>query len=66
AYGLAQRRRLLGRVHDSVARSARECFLLNCAENDRTYAPVVNQDLLHQMQHDAQSNIGDVSNSGVA
>src|ERR1700682_4114959 len=41
AYGLAQRRRLLGRVHDSVARSARECFLLNCAENDRAYASIL-------------------------
>ena len=41
AYGLAQRRRLLGRVRDSVARSARECFFLNCAENDRAYLPPV-------------------------
>lgn len=41
AYGLAQRRRLLGRIHDSVARSARECFLLNCAENDRAYASIL-------------------------
>jgi hypothetical protein len=41
AYGLAQRRRLLGRVRDSVARSARECFLLNCAENDRAYASIL-------------------------
>jgi len=41
AYGLAQRRRLLGRAHDSVARSARECFLLNCAENDRAYASIL-------------------------
>jgi hypothetical protein len=41
AYGLAQRRRLLGRVHESVARSARECFLLNCAENDRAYASIL-------------------------
>jgi len=24
-----------------VARSARECFLLNCAENDRAYASIL-------------------------
>ena len=41
AYGLAQRRRLLARGHDAVARSARECFLLNCAENDRAYASIL-------------------------
>ena len=41
AYGLAQRRRLLARGRDSVARSARECFLLNCAENDRAYASIL-------------------------
>jgi hypothetical protein len=42
AYALAQRRRLLandGRV--TVGRSARECFLLNCAHNDRTYAQIL-------------------------
>ena len=26
---------------DSVARSARECFLLNSAENDRAYASIL-------------------------
>lgn len=41
AYGLAQRRRLLGRARNLVARSARECFLLNCAENDRAYASIL-------------------------
>jgi len=41
AYGLAQRRRLLARGHDQVARSARECFLVNCAENDRAYESVL-------------------------
>ena len=37
AYALAQRRRLLAPAGCTVARSARECFLLNCAENDRRY-----------------------------
>jgi hypothetical protein len=41
AYGLAQRRRLLARSRDLVVRSARECFLLNCAENDRAYASIL-------------------------
>ena len=41
AYGLAQRRRLLTPGSDLVARSARECFLLNCAENDRAYASIL-------------------------
>jgi hypothetical protein len=41
AYGLAQRRRLLARGRARVARSARECFLINCAENDRAYASVL-------------------------
>jgi Domain of unknown function (DUF4417) len=37
AYALAQRRRLIGQQH-VVARSARECFLINCERNDRSYA----------------------------
>ena len=37
AYSLAQRRRLLDATLPSVARSARECFLLNCAHNDLVY-----------------------------
>jgi hypothetical protein len=41
AYGLAQRRRLLVRGHDAIARSARECFLRNCTENDRRYASIL-------------------------
>lgn len=57
AYALAQRRRLLLAPPDGVARSARECFLLNCAENDRRYAGILNQAELHQMQHDAGPNI---------
>ena len=42
AYALAQRRKLLDRRRHA-ARSARECFLLNCAHNDHAYAvlPVV-------------------------
>ena len=43
AYGLAQRRRLLARGRDQVARSARECFLINCAENDRAYASILHE-----------------------
>jgi hypothetical protein len=42
AYALAQRRRLLAGAAAGVARSARECFLLNCAHNDRTYTRVLN------------------------
>jgi len=39
AYALAQRRRLLDRsITRSTARSARQCFLENCAFADRTYA----------------------------
>jgi len=49
-----------------VARSARDCFLLNCAENDRRYAEILKQAELHQMQGDADSNTGDLANSGVA
>ncbi len=41
AYALAQRRRLLGRGTTSIARSARDCFLLNCAHNDRMYAEIL-------------------------
>ena len=40
AYALAQRRRLIGQPHH-VARSARECFLLNCAHNDHAYAELL-------------------------
>jgi hypothetical protein len=43
AYGLAQRRRLVETRLEPVARSARECFLLNCAANDRIYAQALNQ-----------------------
>lgn len=38
AYSLAQRRRLLAGGLRRVARSARECFLLNVACNDAAYA----------------------------
>jgi len=62
AYALAQRRRLLGSARP-VARSARDCFLHNCAVNDREYARILKGDLLHQMQHDADPNIGYPSNS---
>ncbi len=41
AYALAQRRRLLGSHDGSIARSARECFLHNCADNDRIYAEIL-------------------------
>jgi len=51
AYSLAQRRRLLARSARAAARSARECFLLNSAHNDRVYASLLNQAELHQMQH---------------
>jgi hypothetical protein len=37
AYALAQRRRLLDRDAPPSGRSARECFLRNCAWNDRVY-----------------------------
>ncbi len=40
AYALAQRRKLLD-AHSPAARSARECFLLNCAHNDRIYHEIV-------------------------
>ena len=50
AYGLAQRRRLVESRTEPVSRSARECFLLNCAANDRIYAQVLNQAELHQMR----------------
>lgn len=43
AYALAQRRKLLDR-RAPAARSARECFLLNCDFNDRIYAQVIKQD----------------------
>ncbi len=42
AYALAQRRRLLDRGGcNAVARSARDCFLRNCAWNERTYAAIL-------------------------
>jgi hypothetical protein len=44
AYALAQRRRLLENHGTPVARSARECFLLNCAHNDRTYNAIIKAD----------------------
>jgi Domain of unknown function (DUF4417) len=43
AYALAQRRRLLGGATAGVARSARECFLHNCAHNDRMYTRVLGE-----------------------
>jgi hypothetical protein len=41
AYGMAQRRRLLEDHDGQVARSTRECFLLNCAHNDQAYAEIL-------------------------
>ena len=41
AYSLAQRRRLLGGRRDGIARSARECFLRNVAENNRQYSTIL-------------------------
>src|SRR5207253_1084523 len=41
AYALAQRRRLLAAPPDGVARSAREYFLANCADNDRRYTEIL-------------------------
>ena len=41
AYALAQRRRRLGSDDSRIAWSARECFLHNCADNDRTYAEIL-------------------------
>jgi hypothetical protein len=43
AYAMAQRRRLLGEGRFPVARSARECFLTNCAYNDRLYAQLLQE-----------------------
>ena len=47
AYGLAQRRRLLLAPHGGVgvARSARECFELNCVENDHRYSAILKRGL---------------------
>jgi hypothetical protein len=46
AYALAQRRRLLDRsLARSTARSARECFLHNCAFSDRTYAQLLGTEM---------------------
>lgn len=47
AYALAQRRRLLAAPNQTVARSARECFLLNTAHNDRVYASVLAENVGH-------------------
>jgi hypothetical protein len=41
AYACAQRRRVLGQAPELVARSARECFLLNCSHNGRVYAEIL-------------------------
>ncbi len=41
AYACAQRRRVLGQAPSPVARSARECFLLNNSHNDRVYAEIL-------------------------
>ena len=41
AYALAQRRRLLGSRPAPIARSARECFLLNCRLNDLLYTKIL-------------------------
>jgi hypothetical protein len=43
AYSLAQRRRLLDFSARAVARSARDCFLLNCAHNDSVYAAILGE-----------------------
>ena len=43
AYALAQRRRRLGSPNERTAWSARDCFLHNCAVNDRTYAEVLRE-----------------------
>jgi hypothetical protein len=51
AYALAQRRRLLdGSFRRGVTRSARECFLLNCAHNDRLYAQVLCEETTNAVQ----------------
>src|SRR5262249_13563310 len=51
AYALAQRRRLLdGGFGRSVPRSARECFLLNCAHNDRLYAQALGEEAADAIQ----------------
>ena len=51
AYALAQRRRLLNSAAGrGVARSARDCFLLNCAHNDRLYAQVLGEETPHAIQ----------------
>jgi len=46
AYALAQRRKVLG-THPVIARSARDCFLLNCAHNDRTYHQILEECSAH-------------------
>jgi len=43
AYALAQRRRLVS-GHSRGAVSARDYFVLNCAENDRRYAEILNDE----------------------
>jgi hypothetical protein len=47
AYALAQRRRLLDPRLSAVARSARECFLLNCTHNDLRYAELLTAEVPH-------------------
>ena len=42
AYARAQRRRRLGGEDRSIAWSARDYFLHNCAYNDRAYAEILN------------------------
>jgi Domain of unknown function (DUF4417) len=37
AYAMAQRRKVLDKGASTVARSARDCFLLNCAHSDRQF-----------------------------
>jgi len=44
AYAMAQRRRLLGDQGEQVARSARDCFLLNSAHNDQLYAEILGRE----------------------
>ncbi len=41
AYACAQRRRVLGQAPSPVARSARECFLLNNSHNNRVYGEIL-------------------------
>ena len=47
AYSLAQRRKVLAGASHQVARSARECFLINVAHNDHTYPSGRPKDIAH-------------------